>query len=169
MREDGIEQVIHLPSEVPDEEMVSVSFKITIIGRVNGLKQWDDGNQVNGDGCDSNWQKEPGWTWTTPVGLSSKCTKDWGNGIRDKDELWDDGDEEDGIGWKSDWSGAIPGYIWTLQGTKDEWISLWGDGFRVIGESWDDGNDEEQDGWFQCQIKQGWKCHDIDYSGGVKR
>ena len=24
---------------------------------------WDDGNLVNGDGCDSSWNIEPGWAW----------------------------------------------------------------------------------------------------------
>lgn len=56
----------------------------------NGVRETDercdDGNTVDGDGCDSSCTEEPGWRCTEdPVSGRSTCEKPCGNGIVDKD------------------------------------------------------------------------------------
>jgi cysteine-rich repeat protein len=65
---------------------------------------WDDGNANPGDGWDSNWVVEAGWTWsggssTTP----DTCSEIWGDGIlySSNKTMWDDGNMLDDDGCSS--------------------------------------------------------------------
>ena len=75
------------------------------INCVKTNNNWDDGNNVDGDGCTKNWSVEPGYIW---IG-GSKATKDnWytvcGDGILTTiSEEWDDGNTKSDDGCSSDW------------------------------------------------------------------
>jgi cysteine-rich repeat protein len=62
---------------------------------------WDDGNSIDGDGCDSSCSTEAGWTWDGGSGSTSDTCKDlWGDGIMIKsiNSNWDDGNLINGDG-----------------------------------------------------------------------
>ena len=50
-------------------------------------EQWDDGNDINGDGCSSTCLIETGYTWSGSPSVWQKC----GNGKKEGTEGWDDG------------------------------------------------------------------------------
>ena len=67
---------------------------------------WEDGNEINGDGWNTNCTFEAGWTWSG----GSATTKDtWseicGDGIRfhNNSAYCDDGNLINGDGWSSLW------------------------------------------------------------------
>ena len=75
----------------------------------------DDGNKNNGDGCNSSWYIEVGWSCLG--GTTSNrdiCTEIWGDGIRVNltESYCDDGNKISGDGWSSLWS-TESGYKWT--------------------------------------------------------
>ena len=76
---------------------------------------WDDGNKNNGDGCNSSWSIEVGWSCLGGT-TSNKdiCTEIWGDGIRfnSTESYCDDGNKISGDGWSSLWS-IETGYKWT--------------------------------------------------------
>ena len=86
----------------------------------------DDGNLVDGDGCDSN---------CTPTAC--------GNGILTAGEQCDDGDLADGNGCSSTCT-IEPG--WTCSGTPSHCTEVCGDGIQTPGEQCDDGNTLSRDG-----------------------
>ena len=125
---------------------------------------WDDANKIDGDGCNSLWTIEVGWSWSG----GSSSTEDtwaeiWGDSKRFNSisTYWDDGNviSEDGcsssclieIGWT--WSGGSVS-------TKDTWTEIWSDGrrFNSLTAYWDDGNNVNGDGWSSTwAIESGWK------------
>ena len=76
---------------------------------------WDDGNKNNGDGCNSIWSIEVGWSCLGGT-TSNKdiCTEIWGDGIKFNlsESYCDDGNKISGDGWSSLWS-IESGYKWT--------------------------------------------------------
>ena len=124
---------------------------------------WDDGNKVTGDGWDSIWNIETGWSW---VG-GSKTTPDvWveicGDGKRFNSNAgyWDDGNKIDSDGWSSTWS-IETGYSCTGGNptTPDTWTEIWGDSIRInaLSTYCDDSNTLSGDGWSStCSIELGW-------------
>ena len=113
---------------------------------ISFITYWDDGNTKNGDGCNSLWAIETGWTCTG--GSSSAkdiCSDFWGDGKKysSSSTFCDDGDTDDGDGCNSTW---VIEAGWKCTGgsssTKDTCTELWGDGKRFNTNStyWDDGN-----------------------------
>ena len=103
----------------------------------------DDGNTLNGDGCDVNCQLEPppptcgdgtcngNETCATCSDDCGPCLLVCGDNVTDSDELCDDGNNEDGDGCSSICEVEEP---------------VCGDGFSEGSEECDDGNTEEGDG-----------------------
>ena len=122
---------------------------------------WDDGNKINGDGCDSNWLLESGWRWTGGTPYSKDTWFDiWGDGKKytSNSSFWDDGNKIDGDGWR--WNCTIE-EGWTCTGgtpiSKDICTAICGDGMKLGAEAWDDGNINPGDGWSSgCMIETGW-------------
>ena len=125
----------------------------------------DDGNTLNGDGCNSTWSIETGFTWTG----GSLSTKDswsevWGDGKRysSVSTFCDDGNTNNGDGWSSTCSNEI-GWSWSggSSSTKDTWSEICGDGkrFNTMSTYCDDGNTNNGDGCSSsCSIETGWTC-----------
>ena len=129
---------------------------------------WDDGNLVNGDGCNSLCIKEIGWNW---LGGSATSKDAWSEICGDSKRFnllssyWDDGNILNGDGCNSLW-GIEVGWIWTggSSTSKDSWSEIWGDSkrFNSISTYWDDGNLLNNDGWNStCATESGWT-----WSGG---
>ena len=54
---------------------------------------WNDGNNNNGDGWDSEWKIETGWNWTSGSNYTKdSCSEIWGDGIKfnSNSTYWDD-------------------------------------------------------------------------------
>ena len=134
----------------------------------NNSAYWDDGNTSNGDGWDSNWNLETGWTCSGGTTTQKDTWIDfWGDGKKYSSEtdFWDDGNTNDNDGWNSSWA-MENGWIWTggSSTSKDIWRDIWGDGFTYVSNStfWDDGNTSSNDGWDSNWSKEtGWT-----WSGG---
>ena len=132
--------------------------------RFNALTTyWDDGNTLNGDGWNSLWGVETGYS-CTGGSTSSKdiCTEACGDGIRLSFlyTYWDDGNNQNGDGWSSTW-GVESG--WSCAGgsisTRDKWTEIWGDGirFNTLKSYCDDGNNINNDGWSMAWgTENGW-------------
>ena len=76
---------------------------------------WDDGNKNNGDGCNSIWSIEVGWSCLGGTTSNKEiCTEIWGDGIKFNlsESYCDDGNKISGDGWSSLWS-IESGYKWT--------------------------------------------------------
>ena len=126
---------------------------------------WDDNNVFNGDGWNSTWSIESGWTWSG----GSSSTKDiWSEICGDSKRFnsistyCDDGNTLNGDGWSSTW--VVETY-WSWSGgsssTKDTWLEIWGDGrrFNSINTYWDDGNSINNDGCNSSWgVESGWTC-----------
>ena len=129
-----------------------------------GTEAWDDGNKNNGDGWNSVWNTESGWTWTGgSQSNKDTCNEICGDGIRFNTitTYWDDGNKNSGDGWTSVWS-TQKGWTWSggSQSNKDIWSEICGDGirFNTITTYWDDGNKNNGDGWdLACKVENGWK------------
>ena len=129
------------------------------------ITYWDDGNTNNGDGCNSSWTIETGWSCTD--GSSSTkdtCNDTWGDGKKynSSSTFCDDGDTDDGDGCSSTW---VIEAGWKCTGgsssTKDTCTEIWGDGMRFNTNStyWDDGNTKNGDGCNSSwTIETGWIC-----------
>ena len=125
----------------------------------------DDGNTLNGDGCNNSWSKETGFTWSGGS-TSSKdtCIEVWGDGKRysSVSTFCDDGNTNNGDGWSSTCSNEI-GWSWSggSSSTKDTWSEICGDGkrFNSVSTYCDDGNSSNGDGWNSSwNIEAGWTC-----------
>ena len=125
----------------------------------------DDGNKNNGDGCNSSWSIEVGWSCLGGT-TSNKdiCTEIWGDGIRFNtvNTYCDDSNNSNGDGWSSNclietgwkWSGGN-------SSTLDICKEIWGDGIRFNTNSayCDDGNLLNGDGCnLNCSTEIGWIC-----------
>ena len=121
--------------------------------RFNSLVTYcDDGNIIDGDGCDSNWNIEIGWLWAGGTSASKDTWSEiWGDGIRFNTNATycDDGNLANNDGWDSSWKIEVG---WTWSGgnsfTKDTWLDIWGDGKKYTTDPTfcDDGNKISKDG-----------------------
>lgn len=124
----------------------------------------DDNNLIDGDGCDSNWAVETGWTCTLGGSvLASTCTEICGDGMVFYPNVtyWDDNNLDDYDGCSSSCT-IETGWEWT-QGSileASECQDLWGDGFVMDSKTdpyWDDGNILGGDGCSDsCKEETGW-------------
>ena len=130
---------------------------------------WDDHNNIDGDGWDSSWNVESGWSWNGGSSTNQdNCSEVWGDGKRFNtiSTYWDDGNILDNDGWDSSWSIEL-GYSCSggSTSTKDVWIEIWGDSKRFNSNVTycDDGNTLNGDGCTSlCIIESGW-----NWSGGT--
>ena len=130
---------------------------------------WDDGNKIAGDGCNSSWVIETGWTWSGGTSTSSDIwTEICGDGKRYNSDTsyWDDGNTITSDGWNSAWA-VEAGWTWSGGTTTsaDSWSEIWGDGIRFNSNTtyWDDENTKSGDGWsISWAIETGWT-----WSGGT--
>ena len=124
---------------------------------------WDDGNNVSGDGWDSTWYTEVGWTC---IGGSSStkdtCSEICGDGTRfhSYNTYWDDGNTNNKDGCTSSWS-IEAGWTWSggSSTSKDTWKEICGDGIRFNSDSsyWDDSNTSSGDGCTSSwSVESGW-------------
>jgi cysteine-rich repeat protein len=113
----------------------------------------DDGNVLNGDGCDAGCKLEPGWVCS---GEPTVCTSVCGDGIRATDEECDDGNTASGDGCDA-LCLKEPG--WNCAGAPEVCSPICGDG-KVLGtEQCDDGNTIPGDGCSgQCKTQYGYTC-----------
>jgi cysteine-rich repeat protein len=122
---------------------------------------WDDGNEVNGDGCDSTWNVESNFTCTGGTAFTaSTWVITWGNGQIDNEyEKWDDGNAIDGDGCDSTWN-LETGFVCTGGSniTASRWVVAWGNGqFDTGYEEWDDNNADDSDGCHNnCTVHGGY-------------
>ena len=94
-----------------------------------GSEIWDDGNTVDGDGCQANWGV---------VTTGFVCS---GGSIIAKDT------------WIQCTRGFYP------NADKNQWITRCGDAIKVGSEGWDDGNSSNGDGCSSsCVVENGYKC-----------
>lgn len=110
---------------------------------------WDDGNNVNGDGCDSACNVELGYIWlggstTSPDSCMYYC----GDGIPvpGVPNAWDDGNTVSGDGCSLNWEIEL-GFDCTTPagGPPQIWTEIWGDGIKIYDQC-DDGNNYSGDG-----------------------
>ena len=118
-----------------------------------GIHYWDDGNNINGDGCSSSWIIEDYYSWTGGDATHPDiCYETWGDGRRfnTNSNYCDDGNTRNGDGWSSTWT-IETDFIWAGGSSKspDKWYEICGNGIRASTYSlyWDDGNKIDGDGW----------------------
>jgi cysteine-rich repeat protein len=97
-----------------------------------GTELCDDGNIINGDGCQNTW---------------SAIDANW---------VWDGGSTTSADFWEE----CSIGFVQNNVVTPRYWVEIWGDGRRVGKELWDDSNTVDGDGWASnCTIiESGWVC-----------
>ena len=112
-----------------------------------GSEQCDDGNLINGDGCQADWTIGSGFVWaggtiivkdtcvlwTTgfyPNTAQSEWIPHWADSRRAGSEAWDDGNFLDGDGCSSTWT-IETGYSWYGGSvtSKDTWVK-WSAGYH---------------------------------------
>jgi cysteine-rich repeat protein len=124
-------------------------------GLIEGQEECDDGNRLDGDGCDPQCAVEPGWACH---GEPSACSNECGNGVVDP------GEECDGADVGEATCETIPGGFTggTLAcsascgfDTTGCVLPGCGDGEVVMGEECDDGNDSNEDACLNnCTLNQ---------------
>ncbi len=119
-------------------------------------EQCDDGNLVDGDGCSSACEVEPGFLCPQ---VNTQCLSlvNCGNGRLEGDETCDDGNVLAGDGC-SEGCALEPG--WTCPGQPRPCLATrCGDGERAGSELCDDGNTVDADGCSaQCKVEDGYVC-----------
>jgi len=114
----------------------------------------DDGNDLNGDGCDAQCRKERGYNCGTP-GVA--CMPVCGDGLVLGEEQCDDSETEDGDGC-SETCRIEQGWACPNAGASCE-ASLCGDGLVAGAETCDDRGDVPGDGCSTtCLIEPGYRC-----------
>lgn len=97
----------------------------------------DDGNRINGDGCDQECNIENQFKCVTMYGQLSICkpiSLTRGNGVIDDIEECDDGNIFNGDGCSADMT-VEPGYVCKNEpGKKSVCRSICGDGIRTNGD-----------------------------------
>ena len=160
---------IYLPRLVGSSPYnINVVSSVCGDGYRTGSESCDDSDTTSGNGWDSSWSVENGWTWSGGSASSKDVWTDiWGDGkkLSMTSSFWDDGNTSNGDGWSSTCSLETG---WTCSGgnssTKDTWSEICGDGkrFNSISTYCDDGNTSSNDGWSSsCSIEIGWT-----WSGG---
>jgi cysteine-rich repeat protein len=126
-------------------------------GYKNLQEECDDGNEIDGDGCNSTCWIEPGWICVSPKDSSSKChILHCGDGLTEGQEQCDDGNNDDGDGCSANCT-TEAGF--TCSGTKCR--AYCGNGIRSVTEECDDGNRINDDGCDStCKVEVGWNCSD---------
>ena len=99
-------------------------------------EEWDDGNNINNDGCDQFWVIEVGWICQNNPSQWYK----WGDGIIHPIEECDDNNIVNSDGCSSTWK-IESGYTCTKTNPSVCTLqSIWGNGIVEIGEECDDKN-----------------------------
>ena len=119
--------------------------------KVVSYEACEDGNLANGDGWNSTWHIENGYSWN---GGSISSIDVWtaicGDGKRMPTEECDDENINSLDGWDSNCK-VEEGYTWVGGNSthKDSWPEKCGDGIVIVDTltNWDDGNLIDGDGW----------------------
>ena len=156
------------PSSSPSANPLDITVAYSFCGdglKTTGYENWEDGNTISGDGWNSSWVVETGWTWSGwSASQNDVCEEIWGDGKRfnSNTTYWDDGNTISGDGCSKDWQIEAD---WKCQGgnstQRDSWDEIWGDGFRFNKNEtyWDDGNLANGDGCsMNWKIEKGWNC-----------
>jgi fibro-slime domain-containing protein len=123
-------------------------------GNVERLEECDDGNRLEGDGCDLRCVREAGFNC---VKLGGPCAPACGDGLLVAGEQCDDRDEESGNGC-SETCQVEEGWSCLSSGAPCEPAAC-GDGLVVGRELCDDDNDVPGDGCSPtCAVEAGWLC-----------
>ncbi|CAI2362650.1 unnamed protein product [Moneuplotes crassus] len=118
----------------------------------------DDGNENNGDGCNSNCKVETGYVCTINSQNKSECIRSCGDAIKQSLEQCDDGNDEDGDGCNSRCF-IESGYKCDFTNPKTYCFKSCGDQELDTGEQCDDGNLYDGDGCNKsCQIEGSFNC-----------
>ena len=131
------------------------------------LDNCDDGNKIDGDGCNSSWIVEKGWICSggSPISIDI-CKSQCGDGIIvPLYEEWDDNNLINDDGWSS-LCLIETGFLCNTSYSSlinSVWYEFWGDGKNYGLNLCDDGNTKNGDGWSStCTIESGFIC-----SGGT--
>eukprot|EP00931_Biecheleriopsis_adriatica_P040733 TRINITY_DN23337_c0_g1_i1.p1 TRINITY_DN23337_c0_g1~~TRINITY_DN23337_c0_g1_i1.p1 ORF type:complete len:4853 (-),score=966.29 TRINITY_DN23337_c0_g1_i1:13-14571(-) len=134
-------------------------------------EECDDGNLIDGDGCDRFCYVEDGFTCPTdgyPEVLRTACVPTCGDGIRRGGEACDDGNAQKGDGCsptcevEAGW--VCRRNLTTTNNTGDgveDCRSTCLNGVIDELEDCDDGNTFPNDGCHNCILEKGWHCQDI--------
>lgn len=122
-------------------------------GVVQSSEQCDDGGTVDGDGCSSSCELEPGWDCYDDGCVAAEC----GDGILAGDEACDDGNRLAGDGCNFSCR-REPGYVCVTPGAPCRETQC-GDGAVEGDESCDDFNTSDNDGCSSsCALEAGYAC-----------
>jgi len=116
----------------------------------------DDGNRINGDGCNALCQIEANYECPTP---GQPCTDMavCGNGVLTSNEACDDGNTKSGDGCSGDCKTIEPG--WQCRVPGKPCTPQCGDGVITASEMCDDGNTVSGDGCSAtCKVEIGYTC-----------
>jgi cysteine-rich repeat protein len=113
----------------------------------------DDGNTIDGDGCDAECKPEMGWDCAdAPSICKTKC----GDGLLLGDELCDDGNHDPKDGCNTTCQVEF-GYL--CDGSPSICATVCGDGQLAGPEECDDSNTKTNDGCSDtCLVEKGWSC-----------
>ena len=131
---------------------------------MRGSETCEDGNHISNDGCDSNCQKESGWTFTDVVnstGIFTTATPLCGDSRVVGNEICDDGAANDifSVGCQADCQSFFPNYFCSGgdSNTPSTCTGFCGDGFLASNETCEDGNTANGDGCSSlCMVEPGW-------------
>ena len=129
-------------------------------GRLDTIEECDDGDIMDGDGCDSECYIEDSFVCSSDPGKQSTCAE-CGDGYLDFPEECDDKDNANGDGCNSEC--RVEKYFQCSFYDSDAKMSLCepicGDGHIAGDEECDDGNNEDDDGCDETCIKEdGYIC-----------
>ena len=138
-------------------------------GRVEGVEECDDGNNVDGDGCDANCYIETGFECVVTSGADD-CTTICGDSLWLGSEGCDDGNTVPGDGCdetcqvENGWEcpdGASCSELDCYPSCESSGSDAeCGDGTRAFSEDCDDGNNVDGDGCSaECETEAGYTCH----------
>ena len=130
----------------------------------NDQNEWDDGNNVDGDGCSSQCKIEPGFKCVHTSSTPDVCTEICGDGRRISLTGCDDGNTQNGDGWNSNCQ-IESGFNWSGGSSikRDTCFEKWGDGKNYGGLEWDDSNNVNGDGWSSVCEYETW----YEWKGGT--
>ncbi|CAI2361589.1 unnamed protein product [Moneuplotes crassus] len=122
----------------------------------------DDGNIINGDGCNSNCKIETGYVCSLDSQGKSTCIRSCGDGVKQSLEQCDDGNDQDGDGCNSRCF-IENGYKCDFTDPKTYCYPSCGDQVLDTGELCDDGNLYNGDGCSKtCTPETGFNCDNTE-------
>ncbi|CAI2362177.1 unnamed protein product [Moneuplotes crassus] len=122
----------------------------------------DDGNLINGDGCNSNCKIEAGYVCSLDSQSKSTCIRSCGDGVKQSLEQCDDGNGQDGDGCNSRCF-IENGYKCDFTNPKTYCYPSCGDQVLDTGELCDDGNLYNGDGCSKaCTPETGFNCNNTE-------